>query len=184
MKDERIELRGDVVAARREGDFCGKVIVHDADVGVWYYVNGEYHRLRKSAKNVIRLDTQDSVELYAYRRSNMNGAFVRAFGVKDDKNREYDVSVAFVYRIFDLPLFAASKLTGARKQIDASTLSEEIMNKDILPFINVNGIKGLSGIDVPSEIALASADVLKDIRSADVLSRHGIELINFKMSVR
>jgi hypothetical protein len=185
MKEERIELTGDVVARRREGDFCGKVIAHDAaNIGVWYYVNGEYHRVRKSAKNVIHLDGQSNVELYAYRRTNINGEFSRAFGLKDDKNREYDVTVSFVYRIFDLPLFAASKLTGGRKEIDASTLGAEIMTKDILPFINVNGIKGLSGIDVPNEIVAASADVLKDLRSAAVLSRHGIELVNLKMSVR
>ena len=184
MKEERIELTGDVVAARRDGDFCGKVIVHDAAVGVWYYVNGEYHRLRKSAKNVIRLDSQNSVEIYSYRRTDINGAFANALRVNDGNGCEYPVNLAFVYRIFDLPLFAASKLAGGRRQIDKNTLSDEIVTKDILPFINVNGIKGLSGVDVPREIMEASAGVLNDIRSAGILSHHGIELINLRMSVR
>ena len=185
MKEERIELTGDVVARRREGDFCGKVIAHDAaNIGVWYYVNGEYHRVRRGAKNVICLDGQGNVELYAYRRTNINGEVTNAFWVCDDNNRRCNVTVKFVYRIFDLPLFAASKLTGGRRAIDESTLSTEIMNNDIIPFLKVNGIKVLKEIDIPNGIVAASADVLKTLRSADVLSRHGIELVNLKMSVR
>lgn len=191
-RSNRMRLPAGLIAFMRPGScFTNTVIEHDDDVGLYYYFKGEFHRVRKTDGGVIRPDRTKAAEddkstydLYLYKSSTVRSTIGQnAFSVEID-GRAYTVSIDFSYRIYDLPLFAMSVMSGMRSEVREQMASEVILQK-ILEHINDNGIPHLVGDNIVRELESASKTLKAELgRDLAVLGSLGIELTAFRISAR